>query len=66
MTPLSKELNRQGLSVMDLSRATGLNFKYLYLIRNGQRRNLSWRIVHQISAALNVRPEKVFPPYASK
>lgn len=60
-TPLAKELERQGITVMELSRATGLNAKYLYHIKDGRRKNISWRHVAKISAALNVRPEILFP-----
>jgi DNA-binding Xre family transcriptional regulator len=61
LTPLAQELKRQGISVMDLARATGLNPKYLYLIKDGRRKNISWYFVAKISSALRVRPEILFP-----
>lgn len=60
-TPLAKELERQGVTVTELAAATGLDRKYLYLLKDGDRRNPSWRIVSKISAALNVRAETLFP-----
>lgn len=63
MTPLARELKRQGLTVTELAQKSGVNRAYLYLIKDGHRRAPSWKCVARISRALNVDPVILFPPY---
>lgn len=60
MTPLAKELRRQGITVAELARRAKLNNKYLYQLAQGRKKTPSWIIAHKISVALNVKPESIF------
>lgn len=60
-TPFARELNRQGLTIMQLAGATGIGFKYLYQLRDGTRCHPSWPYVVKIARALDVEPESIFP-----
>lgn len=66
MTPLQRIMTAQGMTVMTLSRKTGLKCKYLYALASGERTHPSWPFVAKIAKALNVDPTVIFPPYGRR
>lgn len=60
MTPLHKEMIKQGMSMKTLAKRTGIGIFYLYNLRNGGRTNPSWRVACLIAHALKTDPSDLF------
>lgn len=60
LTRLALELKKRKLTVMDLSKMTGLDCKYLYRLASGDRSNPSFAYADRIAKALNLSPSLLF------